>query len=148
MEPARQISINTLLMSRKTSRRHFLGYSAIAGAGFWISGCASSDHSSSPVAAFPPPRKISPNEKLNIAMVGTANQAGWNLSQVASQNIVALCDVDDKFLSAAAEKHPKARRYSDFRKMLEQDDIDAVVIATPDHIHAVATVAALQSGRH
>ena len=81
-------------------------------------------------------------------MIGTANQAGWNLSQVASQNIVALYDVDDKFLDAAAQKYPAAKKYNDFRRLLEQNDIDAVVVATPDHTHAVATVAVLKSGRH
>ena len=81
-------------------------------------------------------------------MVGTANQAGWDLSQVASQNIVALCDVDDKFLDAAAQKYPSAKKYNDFRRLLDQKAIDAVVIGTPDHTHAVATVAALKSGRH
>ena len=81
-------------------------------------------------------------------MVGTSNQAGWNLSQVSSQNIVALCDVDDKFLDAAAQKYPNAKKYNDFRQLLDQKGVDAVVIATPDHTHAVATVAALKSGRH
>jgi predicted dehydrogenase len=92
--------------------------------------------------------KVGESDKLNIALVGTANQAAWNLGQVASQNIVALCDVDDKFLEAATQKHPKAKKYNDFRRMLEQKEIDAVLVATPDHTHAVATVAALASGRH
>jgi predicted dehydrogenase len=93
------------------------------------------------------PRRVSANEKLNIGMIGTANQAAYDLGNVSSENIVALCDVDDKFLDAALAKHPGAKRYNDFRRLLEQKDIDAVVIAIPDHSHAVAAVAALESGR-
>jgi predicted dehydrogenase len=93
------------------------------------------------------PRRVSANEKLNIGMIGTANQAAYDLGNVSSENIVALCDVDDKFLDAALVKHPGAKRYNDFRRLLEQKDIDAVVIAIPDHSHAVAAVAALESGR-
>lgn len=125
-------------MTTQLSRRKFLTSSSLAAGAFWI-GASTSLRGGD---------KTSANDKLNIAMVGTAAQAGWNLSQVASQNIVALCDVDDKFLNAAAEKYPQAKKHNDFRRMLEQKEIDAVVIGTPDHIHAVATVAALKSGRH
>jgi predicted dehydrogenase len=92
--------------------------------------------------------KISPNEKLNLGVIGTANRAAEDINGVQSENIVAICDIDSKFLDAAQRKFPQAKRYSDFRKLLEQKDIDAVVIGTPDHTHAVATIAALQSGRH
>src|SRR5947207_6252882 len=124
-------------MSRALSRRKFIVSSSLASGVFWIG-----------PSRILGQEKVSANEKLNIGMVGTSNQAGWNLSQVASQNIVALCDVDDKFLDAAAQKHPQAKKYNDFREMLDRKDIDAVVVATPDHTHAVATVAALKSGRH
>jgi predicted dehydrogenase len=77
-----------------------------------------------------------------------ANQGNYNLIHVASQNIVALCDVDDNYLAAAAKKFPEAKTYNDFRRLLDQKGIDAVVVATPDHTHAVAAVAALRSGRH
>lgn len=93
-------------------------------------------------------RRISPNEKLNIAMIGTANQAGWNLGNIAHENVVALCDVEDNLLRAAAQKHPKASTYTDFRRALEQKDIDAVVIGTPDHTHAIITSTALHRGFH
>jgi len=93
-------------------------------------------------------RTLSPNEKLNIGIIGVANQGLYNLSNVSSENIVALCDVDDDHLSAVAQRFPDARKYNDFRRLLEQNDIDAVVVATPDHTHAVAAVAALRSGRH
>src|SRR5438874_2362454 len=125
-------------MTTKLSRRKFLVSSSLAASAFWIARTTPGFGQ----------EKGSANEKLNIAMVGTANQAGWDLRQVASQNIVALCDVDDKFLHAAAQKYPGAKKFNDFRRLLDQKGIDAVVIATPDHTHAVATVAALKSGRH
>jgi predicted dehydrogenase len=124
-------------MNRQLNRRKFILSSSIASGLFWTG-----------PTRLRGQEKAAANEKLNIALVGTANQAGWNLGHVASENIVALCDVDDKFLDAAAQKHPQAKKYNDFRRMLEQKDIDAVVVATPDHTHAVATVAGLKSGRH
>jgi predicted dehydrogenase len=92
----------------------------------------------------------SPNEKLNLAVIGVSNRGLQNLSGVASQNLVALCDVDDRFLDTAIAKDaPKARRYNDFRKLLDDArDIDAVVVSTPDHIHAHATIRALRLGKH
>lgn len=90
----------------------------------------------------------SPNEKLNIGCIGTANQARFSIGNLTSQNLVAFCDVDDNFLGKALHDFPQAKGYNDFRKLLERTDLDAVVVATPDHTHAVATVAALQSGRH
>src|SRR5687767_10901044 len=93
-------------------------------------------------------RKLSANDKLNIGVIGVANQGNYNLNNVASQNIVALCDVDEKKLAAAAAKFPSAKTYHDFRRLIDQKEIDAIVIATPDHTHAVAAVAALKSGRH
>ena len=81
-------------------------------------------------------------------MIGTHNRAKDDIDGVQGENIVAICDVDQNYLDAAQKRFPGAKQYKDFRKMLEQKDIDAVVIATPDHTHAVATVAALQSGRH
>jgi len=92
---------------------------------------------------------LSANEKLNIGIVGVAGQGGFSISQLKSiSNIVALCDVDEKNLNAVGEKFPDAKRYRDFRRLVDQQDIDAIVVATPDHTHAVAAVAALKSGRH
>ncbi|MEO5803938.1 MAG: Gfo/Idh/MocA family oxidoreductase [Verrucomicrobiota bacterium] len=123
-------------MRKTVSRRQFLQNGSIAAAGFWIG--ASN--------AFG--KGKSANEKLNIAVIGTANRAAANISGVKEENIVALCDIDDQFLSAAAAKFPEAKTYNDFRKLLEQKNIDAVVVSTPDHTHAVATAAVLKSGRH
>ena len=86
---------------------------------------------------------ISANERLNIAVIGTQNQAWWNIQHITSENIIALCDVDANHLAKAAESFPGAAQHRDFRKMLEkQRDIDAVLVATPDHIHAPASLMA------
>ncbi|MBA4147456.1 MAG: Gfo/Idh/MocA family oxidoreductase [Verrucomicrobia bacterium] len=122
-------------MNPKISRRIFLRNSSIAAATFWIGSSAFG-------------KGKSPNDKLNIGIIGTANRAGSNISGVKHQNIVALCDVDDNYLAAASARFPEAKKYNDFRKLLEQKDIDAVVISTTDHTHAVATAAGLKSGRH
>ena len=92
--------------------------------------------------------KASPNEKLNLGVIGVANQGAYDLGNVTTENIVALCDVDSNYLKSTAQKFPQAKKHRDFRRLLDQKDIDAVVIAIPDHTHAVATVAALKSGRH
>ena len=90
----------------------------------------------------------SPNEQLNVAVVGVANQGKFNLDNVAHENVVALCDVDENLLNQAAIAHPKAKLFHDYRRMLEMKGIDAVVVATPDHNHAVISAAAIQSGHH
>ena len=93
----------------------------------------------------------SPSDKLNIAGVGVRKwgMGSGNLSQCESENIVALCDVDYKSSVATFNKYPKAKVYKDFRIMLEnQTDIDAVVVATPDHNHAVITMMAMKMGKH
>ena len=94
------------------------------------------------------PRPISANEKLNIGFIGTAGQAGFSLENLRGQNIVALCDVDATNLAKAARQFPSAQTHRDFRRLIDQKGIDAIVIATPDHTHAVATAAALRTGRH
>lgn len=117
-------------------RREFIQRTAIGAAGLWLVGCRTAS------------RRVSANEKLNIGIIGVANQGGYDMNNVAGENIVALCDVDENFLAAAKRKFPAAKTYNDFRQLLDQRDIDAVVVATPDHTHAVATAAALRSGRH
>ena len=124
-------------MNAQSSRRTFLKRTAFGAAGLWLA-----------IPKASAARKLSPNEKLNIGVIGVANRGGDNLNGVAGENIVALCDIDDKFLTAAAQKFPSAKTYNDFRLLLEQKDIDAVVISTPDHTHAVIAVQTLKSGRH
>ena len=94
------------------------------------------------------PRKLSANDRLNIGLIAVAGRAAGNIAGVQGENIVAICDVDANNLAKAALQFPKARQHRDFRRLLEQRDLDAVVISTPDHSHAVATVAALQRGLH
>jgi len=91
----------------------------------------------------------SPNNKLNIAGVGIGGQGGADLDEFATENIVALCDVDWQHAAHTFDKHPKAKRYKDFRVMLEKEkSIDAVVVGTPDHNHAIVSVAAIKAGKH
>ena len=123
-------------MNPSLNRRQFISRAASAAAGAWLAGVRTQA------------RKLSPNDKLNIGMIGVANRAADDLKAVGGENIVALCDIDDNYLAAAKQKYPQAKSYNDFRRLLDQGDIDAVVIGTPDHTHAVAAVAALKSGRH
>ena len=89
------------------------------------------------------------NEKLNIAIIGCGGRGGGNMSSVATENIVALCDVNENNLNAAAEKHPAARKVADFRQLFDYEkEFDAVVVSTCEHTHAFATLPALQLGKH
>jgi predicted dehydrogenase len=91
----------------------------------------------------------SPGSKLNIAIIGAGGRGAANTAEVATENIVALCDVDGANLSKAAAQYPQARTYKDFRKLYEKsDDIDAVVVSTAEHTHAVATMPALRMKKH
>ena len=90
-----------------------------------------------------------PSAKLNIAGIGIGGMGANNLVNLASQNIVALCDVDLNYAAKTIAKYPKAKVWTDYREMLEkQKDIDAVLIATPDHTHAVIAMAAIKAGKH
>ena len=121
-------------MRASLKRRDFLKSSGFGAAGL-ILGARS---------AFPSARPLSANDKLNIGVIGVAARGGENLAAVgATENIVALCDVDEQRLNAAAQKYPDARPYRDFRRLIDQKDIDAIVVSTPDHTHAVAAVSAV-----
>lgn len=86
------------------------------------------------------------NEKLSIGVVGVAHRGRDNLNAVASEQITALCDVDENYLREAAQSFPQAKTYTDFRKMIDAGGLDAVVISTPDHTHAPVASMALQAG--
>jgi predicted dehydrogenase len=89
------------------------------------------------------------NEKLNIAVIATGGRGGGNLNSVSSENIVSLCDVNEKNLDAAYAKHPQARRFGDLRKVFDHaSEFDAVVVSTCEHTHAFATLLALRAGKH
>jgi len=92
---------------------------------------------------------VSPGYKLNIAGVGVGGMGGGYIQSVSSENIAALCDVDEKYAANTYKRYPKAKIYRDFRKMLEKEkNIDAVVIGTPDHTHAVIASMAMKMGKH
>ena len=131
-------------MSKKinSSRRNFIKNTAVAGAGFFIV-----------------PRHVlgrgyvAPSDKLNIAAIGAGGKGESDITGFAASpkaNIVALCDVDDRQAVKSRERFPKAKYYKDYREMLDKEskNIDACSISTPDHTHAVATIAAMQLGKH
>ena len=124
---------------RDYSRRSFLGAATAAAAGLTLL----------PHRAFGRARTLAPGERLNLAGIGIGGKGLDDLNQVAGENIVALCDVDHDYAAAAFRQWPKARRHHDFRKMLEsQPEIDAVIIATPDHLHYPIARWALGLGKH
>ncbi|MAV34682.1 MAG: oxidoreductase [Planctomycetaceae bacterium] len=92
----------------------------------------------------------SPGEKLNIACIGTANQARFSIGNIGSENIVAVCDIDANYLARAKKDFPNARSYADYRELIESegDKIDAVTVAIADHNHAPATIRAIRAGKH
>ena len=91
----------------------------------------------------------SPNEKLRILCVGTANRAAANVAGVNGENIIGLCDVDSNYLSRAAATHKSARTYADYREMIAtEDDADAIVVAVSDHNHAPAAIRGIRAGLH
>lgn len=114
--------------------------------------------------ALAAPRKLSPSDKVNLAVIGAGGQGASNMSKLVGQNIVAMCDVDyarvgrsllDRNFEVMPERvalkaaYAKAARHTDYRRMFDtQKDIDAVVIATPDHHHAVAARMAMERGIH
>ena len=131
--------------SNRTNRRQFLqrtaGVTAAAGFGYWAGPRAFAQDEKLPT---------SPNEKLNLAVIGVARRGAANLEEVQTQNIVALCDVDQKSLESAAQRFPKAAKFTDFRKLLEspREKFDAVLVAIADHCHVPASVMAMNLGKH
>ncbi|MEW6302068.1 MAG: Gfo/Idh/MocA family oxidoreductase [Verrucomicrobiota bacterium] len=129
-------------MNFRSSRRKFLKQATWAAAGAWLAGSSRFAH------AAPKVRLIAASDKLNIGVIGTANRAAANIKGVEGENIVAICDVDENLLDAAAQRFPNAKKFTDFRKLIDQKGIDAIVVSTPDHTHAFATALALRAGRH
>lgn len=95
------------------------------------------------------PRRLAPSDRLNIAGIGVGGMGAANLRNLETENIVALCDVDPEYAARTINRYPDARFYVDYRELLDkQQDLDAVVIATPDHTHAVISLAAIGAGKH
>lgn len=122
------------------SRRNFLKSAAAVAVGVTIV----------PRHVLGGPGYQAPSDTLNIGAIGAGGMGGSNLEQVQSENVVALADVDWNRAAESFERFPNAQRYRDFRRMLEEheNDIDAVIIATPDHTHAVAATMAMRMGKH
>jgi len=122
----------------RLSRRTFTGLTGAAGAGYFAG------------HGFSAARAEGPNDKLNVAVIGVGGQGGSNLRGVSSQNIVAVCDVDERRAGKAFEQFAAGGRFTDFRKMFDaiEKQIDAVVVSTPDHTHFHPAWSAMERGKH
>ena len=125
------------MMPRKT-RRDFLRGAALGGAGLVV------------LANSRSARAYAANEKVNVALIGVGGRGKWYADVMPKQaNVVALCDANDSKAQAAYQALPQVPKFHDFRKLLDEmhKQIDGVMVATPDHLHAVITVAALKAGK-
>jgi len=119
------------------TRRQFIYSTALAGAAAYT-GLASAAG-----------RKLSAGEKLNIGVVGASGKGSSDTDHCSSENIVALCDVDTARATGQLKKYPKAKFYQDWREMLEKEKgLDAVIVSTPDHMHALVAATAMKMGKH
>jgi predicted dehydrogenase len=126
-------------MTRRTNRRDFLTETTLAGFGVWVAGGVALAE------------RRSANETVNIACIGVGGKGDSDSSQAGNNgNIVAICDIDDHTLDAKAREFPQAKKYHDYRKMLDDmgKTIDAVTVSTPDHHHAPASIRAMKMGKH
>ena len=124
---------------KKITRRRFLGGTAFSAATFMIL----------PGTVLGLRGGTSANGRLNLAGIGIGGQGGNDVAALAGENIVALCDVDQAYAAPIFKKYPDARKFTDFRRMLDElKDIDGVVVGTPDHLHAFATLEAVRRGKH
>jgi predicted dehydrogenase len=121
-------------MNRRPTRRDFIAQSAAVGFGL-------------PLVI--PSTVFGANERLQIAGVGVGGKGRGDIASTSvGQAVVAICDVDDRTLAASASLYPRAKKYNDWRRLLDQKDIDAVTVSTPDHMHAPIAVSAMQRGKH
>jgi len=126
-------------MRRKTTRRAFLGHAALGGAGLVV------------LANSQSVRTYAANEKLNVALIGVGGRGKWYADVIPKQaNLVALCDVNESKAAATYKEHPDTPKFDDFRKMFDEKakEIDGVIVATPDHTHAMAAITAMKLGKH
>jgi predicted dehydrogenase len=138
MKPLSKNDSRTGQQPAPVSRRQFLAASAAVAAVNFV-----------PISVLGRPGEASANNKLNIAGIGIGGQGAWDLEECQSENIVSLCDVDADYAGKTFAKYPKAVRYKDYREMLDKEKgIDAVVVATPDHNHAIVSMTAIKHGKH
>jgi predicted dehydrogenase len=129
-------------MAQKTSRRTLIKGAAAGAASYFLTGNTKSLAEEN--------ESKSPNEKLNLAIIGVGGRARGNIAGVKSENFVALCDVDENRAAATYKEYPNVPKFADYRNMLDKmgDKIDAVVISTPDHNHCIPAVMAMRMGKH
>lgn len=125
---------------KRFSRRKFLGATAVTAAGVTIL-------PSNVIAGF---GHKAPSDKLNIACVGIGGMGRHDISNMTTENLVAMCDVDWSYAAKTLNDFPKARRFKDWRKMYDEmgKDFDAVLVATADHTHAIIAANAITMGKH
>ncbi len=126
-------------MAKRQHRRDFMKTSAAVGAGFWVAGGVTAKAS------------LSANEEIRFGCIGIGGKGSSDSADALSHGkVVAVCDIDDKTLGESKDKFPDAKRFHDFRKLLEEMEgsIDAVTVSTPDHTHAVAALMAMKMGKH
>ncbi len=127
------------MASEHLERREFLRRAVLAGTTTFSAAAIAR-----PLRALAAP---GPNEKLNLACIGVANKGRHNIDNLKNENIVALCDIDSQLLGVASTAFPQAKTFVDYRQMLDSEkNIDAVVVSTPDHTHAIPVVQALKRG--
>ena len=126
--------------SGKITRRDFISGAALSVAAFTIV----------PRHVLGGPGYTPPSEKLNIACIGAGGMGASDIWNIRTENIVAMCDVDEVRAAKTFEQYPNVKKYRDFRKMLQKEDknIDAVTISTPDNVHAVMAMTAIKMGKH
>src|SRR5882672_8447059 len=130
---------NPKITQARFTRRQFLRGATLSTAGFMIV----------PGAVLGLRGATPSSGKLNLAGIGFGGQGAHDLAQMESENIIALCDVDKHHAGRIFTKYSKARQFTDYHKMLDEvKEIDAVVIATPDHHHAFASMEAIRRGKH
>lgn len=121
-------------MQQRMNRRRFLQTSAaLAAAGTMVTGLDAGQQQ---------------QERIRLGIIGVAGQGQYNWSNMRQENIVALCDVDENRAAPVRKEFPKAQFYGDYRRLIENKDVQAVVVSTPDHHHAFAAMAAMRAGKH
>jgi predicted dehydrogenase len=142
MIPPRPLEIEDKSAAERSSRRTFLA----------ATGAAAFSVTIVPRHVLGGVGFLAPSERVNVAGIGVGGMGGGDIATHSKNgaNIVALCDVDDDRGAGSFNAFPKARRYKDFREMLDKEakQIDAVSVGTPDHIHAIASMAAIRAGKH
>ena len=124
-------------MAHQSHRREFMQTSALAGLGLWVAGGVKAQESQSP------------NEKIRFACIGVGGKGSSDSADAGKHgDVVAICDIDVERLEGAAKKFPNAKKFYDYRQMLDEmhDSIDAVTVSTPDHSHAPASIMAMKMG--